>query len=347
MNRLHELTFFTLPALMAALCVSVTAQAAVIMTSTLVRNPPGTPFTSPDTGLGSPWRGYTLGLETTAGELIGGINVLVTGQLHQRWTPGEDDDGNPTLLPTANSANATNGDSHLRAVAGGLFAWGPLEDNSLAGSPLANTATAAYGIGTYLRGAWGIPNAQTTANVAYIVVPAGSEPTTNVIMEVANPMGDIIGRICNGGSCDDGPRLQVSGNGRSISDGDSTPSLLDHTDFGTVQPGEIVERTFLITNTGFETLRFEPPVLTGPYSLPHGFRNMITPLQSAKFTVAFDSTAGFGAQPGSISFAHNGGNWGTPFNFSLTAEVIPEPTSLGLVVLAVSCRNLARWRKLA
>lgn len=168
------------------------AQAAIMGVTTLVREPAGIPFASPDAALGAPWVGYTLGLQATAGELIGGIDVSISGQLHQRWTFDED---LGEFVATGNSQNFSNGDSHLRAVTGALFGAGPTEDNPGTGSPLASTASALYGVGTTLSGAWGITNAATTANVAYIVVPKGSEPTLDIRASIANPSGDIIGTL--------------------------------------------------------------------------------------------------------------------------------------------------------
>ena len=43
--------------------------------------------------------------------------------------------------------------------------------------------------------------------------------------------------------------IQISGNGRIISNGDTTPSTRDHTDFGQVEAGAgPVDRTFVIRN---------------------------------------------------------------------------------------------------
>lgn len=182
-------------ALVVALAAGSMAQAAVIGSATLKGNPPGVAFTSPDAALGSPWVSYALDLSTTAGELIGGIDVSITGQLHQRWTFDEDQG---VFVPTGNSANMTNGDSHLRAVTGALFGAGPTEDNPGTGSPLPDTATSDYGVGTSLSGAWGITAAASTASLAYIVVPATSLTTPGqfaISVSVANPAGDIIGTL--------------------------------------------------------------------------------------------------------------------------------------------------------
>ncbi len=196
MNRFQNLAFLAALAAAATITFGTAAEAGVIGTVALVRNPPGVPFNAPEAALGAPWVGYTIGLATTAGELIGGVDVTITGQLHQRWTVGEDPDtGDPINVSTPNNANATAGDSHLRAVTGALFGSGPDEDNSLAGSPLANTAINTYGVGSFLKGAWGITNALTSANVAYIVIPRGSEVQTDIRVTVANPQGDIIGNL--------------------------------------------------------------------------------------------------------------------------------------------------------
>lgn len=127
------------------------SQGAVIGMTTLVKDPAGgVPFASPDAALGAPWVSYALALQSTAGELIGGVDVEITGQLHQRWNFDVDTE---TFAPTANSTNQSNGDSHLRAVTSALFGSGPSEDNSGAGSPLSDTANSDYGVGSYLRGA--------------------------------------------------------------------------------------------------------------------------------------------------------------------------------------------------
>ncbi len=56
------------------------------------------------------------------------------------------------------------------------------------------------------------------------------------------------------------PEINIKGNNTSITDGDSSPSTTDHTDFGTVVTSTNVVRTFTIENTGSADL-----VLTAPY----------------------------------------------------------------------------------
>lgn len=313
------------------------AFAAVIGSATLVRNPPTIPFSAPDAALGAPWVAYTLDLQATAGEIIAAVDVSITGPLHQRWVFNEDLEA---YAPTAISANITSGDSHLRAPAGGLFAFGPSEDNSGTGSPLADTVTSHYGVGSFLRGAWGIPTATQSGNaaLAYIVVPSNRIHELSIRVLAANPHGDIIADIGNGCTffaCIDGPQIEVFGQGVMIDDGDATPSLADGTDFG--QRGFLdppLEQTFTISNPGFSRLNLQPPVLTGPYSLVGSFPSLVDEGQSANFTLTLNSPLAPGTYPGSIAFGHDVGTGGT-FNFDLTARVVPEPASLSIVGLSL------------
>jgi hypothetical protein len=188
-GRLATLTIIT------TLFAASTVQSAIIGLTTLIKNPPGVAFASPDAALGAPWVSYRLSLASTNGEIIQAIQANITGQLHQRWNPDPDNDG--AFLPTAQSTNITNGDTHLMAPSGSLFGSGPTEDDPGTGSPLASTASAKYGVGTLLQGAWSLvgANVGSTANVAYIVIPKGTEPNTVISVQVANPDGAVIGTL--------------------------------------------------------------------------------------------------------------------------------------------------------
>jgi hypothetical protein len=50
------------------------------------------------------------------------------------------------------------------------------------------------------------------------------------------------------------PDLQVSGNGNAISNGDVTPSTTDNTDFGSINNGSTVSKTFVLKNAGLGIL---------------------------------------------------------------------------------------------
>lgn len=62
------------------------------------------------------------------------------------------------------------------------------------------------------------------------------------------------------------PEITIYGNSNAIADGDTTPSLTDHTDFGTTAVGTPVTRNFTISNSGTAVLNLgaNAVTLTGP-----------------------------------------------------------------------------------
>lgn len=180
-------------AVLALVLTAASANAAIIGVATPVKNPPGTPFLAPDASLPAPWVSYQLSLSSTAGELIQAIDVAFTGnKLHQRWA---DIDFDGIEDPTPQGA-ASNGraDSAITAPAGSPFGLPASETNTGAGSPQPqNPGTTLYGLGN-LQGAWAVPTAGTTANIAYIVfnsqdVAANGFPNFQVTVKSADPTG--------------------------------------------------------------------------------------------------------------------------------------------------------------
>ncbi len=157
-------------------------------------------------------------------------------------------------------------------------------------------------------------------NVGHVEAPpAGADATTEIISaQIAE--------------------ITVLGNGVSIADGDTTPSLTDYTDFGSVvQGGTPITRTCTVRNDGTATLTL------GTVSAPAGFTVTQQPLltnllagQSTTFVVRLE-TAVVGTKSGDINFTNNDGDGGdgieTPFNFRITGVVLapgsPEITVLG------------------
>jgi len=182
---LRNTTFGLLTVLLAA----ATSQAAIIPTATLVKSPPGTPFGAPDAALGSPWVAYQLSLVATAGELVGGVDIAITGnKLHQRWSGDADFDGNADPTPNG-AASDGRGDSHLTAPNGSPFGSGPTETNTHAGSPLvSNPGTTEYGLGND-SGAWGILAPSATTNLAYLVFNVNDAPSISITLKTADPQG--------------------------------------------------------------------------------------------------------------------------------------------------------------
>ena len=162
---------------MAVLGLAVTANAAIIGTATKV----GGPFTVPDASLTDQgWVSFQLSVVATEGENLSAVDVAISGELHQRWGPADNDfDGMGDPTPNGPASN-TRGDSHLTLAAGALVGSAPVEDNSGAGSPLTSAGTTTYGVGSSMAGAWGIPGGSAQQiDVAMIVIPAKSVGTPN------------------------------------------------------------------------------------------------------------------------------------------------------------------------
>ena len=95
----------------------------------------------------------------------------------------------------------------------------------------------------------------------------------------------------------DPPLMGVKGNGILIPDGDDTPGLTDHTDFGTAAIGsETITRTFTIENTGeWELNLIDDPVYAIPYVQIDGYRFSVTsqpssPISGSGGTTTFEIT---------------------------------------------------------
>ena len=103
------------------------------------------------------------------------------------------------------------------------------------------------------------------------------------------------------------PEMEVLGNGQEIVAGDTTPSAIDHTDFGNVNLGSTLTRTFTIANTGGAALN-----LTGS--------TKVLIIGSGDFTVA---------QPSSP----------VPAGGTTTFQIKFTPSGLGLATATVRIAN--------
>lgn len=169
--------------LVVGLASSSQLRAGVVATATLVKDPAnGLPFEGAEAALGAPWVSYLLEWEDkTQRSNFLALEVSINGPLHQRWIDSKADG---VFESTPSDLDTLSGDSHLLAPNGSLFGAGPLEDNSGAGSPLADSTSVDYGVGTKLSGAWAIPSALRgpKAAVAYIVIPKGSESELDILV---------------------------------------------------------------------------------------------------------------------------------------------------------------------
>ncbi len=115
---------------------------------------------------------------------------------------------------------------------------------------------------------------------------------------------------CNGVAAP-APEMDVEGNGTSIADGDATPDAGDHTDFGSVNVGSSLDRTFTIQNEGSDTLNLTD------------FPTAVTLSGSGDFSVQ--------TQPSAGSIASGGGD--------LTFVVRCTPSGVATVTTTVSIAN--------
>lgn len=295
-----------------------------------------TTFTTPDAALtGQGWRGIVLSVMTDDNSVISAVDVNITGALHQRWNFNVDTE---TFDPTPSSANITNGDSHLNPISGALVGSALTEDNSGAGSPLPDTATRDYGVGTFLKGAWGIPGPSQTnkANLAYIVVRDTDLPNIQIRAQVATSTGTF--------ALDFGtspPPLSVlssnpvPGPGIEIDFGylhaDQDPAAIPITLSNTV-PGSLTITINSITLTGPSAANY---VLTG--ALP---TTLIGGAAPQTFAVDYGvPIAGFGSYPAQVRVETSAGN----LIYDVYAVLLPEPSAL--VVAGLGLLGLAGFAR--
>jgi uncharacterized delta-60 repeat protein len=119
------------------------------------------------------------------------------------------------------------------------------------------------------------------------------------------------------------PEMNVNGNGTSITDGDTTPSATDHSDFGDADISSgTVDRTFTIENTGTAALSLSgtPKVSIGGTNASD-FTVTVAPTSpvainsSTTFTVRFNPSA-TGTRTATVNLANNDGNE-NPYNFNI------------------------------
>jgi hypothetical protein len=121
-----------------------------------------------------------------------------------------------------------------------------------------------------------------------------------------------------------GPEINIQGGSPSvtITDGDSSPSIADFTDFGVVNVGSTVSKTFTIENLGTQTLDLtgSPFVIcTGAgFSITSQPGSSISSGSSTTFTISFTPTS-ISTTNGNISIASNDSNE-NPYNFSISGS---------------------------
>ncbi|MCA0234309.1 MAG: choice-of-anchor D domain-containing protein, partial [Bacteroidetes bacterium] len=131
------------------------------------------------------------------------------------------------------------------------------------------------------------------------------------------------------------PEIDVAGNAISITDGDTSPSDDDHTNFGDVLIGNTLTRTYTIKNTGFKQLTISKIESSNPLFVV-GATSTTSPLainSTTTFTVTF-SPAALGAQTATITITNDDCNE-APYDF------VVRGTSDCAVTASVSAANTA------
>ena len=135
------------------------------------------------------------------------------------------------------------------------------------------------------------------------------------------------------------PEMDVKGNNVSIADGDTTPSLTDHTDFGNADiTGGTMDRIFTIYNTGDAslTLSGSPKVVIGgtnaaDFSVTADPTSPVAATSgSTTFTVHFDPSA-IGVRSATISIANNDSDE-NPYNFNIQGTGTTAATTTWQIV---------------
>lgn len=140
--------------------------------------------------------------------------------------------------------------------------------------------------------------------------------------------------------------INLQGNNTSITDGDNTPSLSDHTAFGDLAPSASLTRTYTIQNTGTAKLDISGITITGTHSslfTPGGITlpDTVTAGGSKTFTITFNPTSG-GVKTATIIIASNDADEAS-YDFAVNGErncytnsIIARPTNDGVNTGGVS-----------
>jgi hypothetical protein len=116
------------------------------------------------------------------------------------------------------------------------------------------------------------------------------------------------------------PEINIQGNAVSIVDGDSTPSLLDNTDFGATNVGIALSKTYTIYNTSLTApLSIGAISFSGTNASDFSITTAPSPIvangSSTTFTVTFNPNSG-GLRTATISIVNNDTNE-NPYDFSI------------------------------
>ena len=122
------------------------------------------------------------------------------------------------------------------------------------------------------------------------------------------------------------PEIDVQGNGRSISDGETNPSTLDDTQFGGTEAGSSRTRTFTIGNTGTGALAVNSVTISGSnrFTISSQPSGSVAAGGSSTFGIRFSPT-GVGQQSATVSISNNDADE-NPYMFRVEGTGVVPPT---------------------
>lgn len=177
-----------------------------------------------------------------------------------------------------------------------------------------------------------IPNNTITANNSTTFVVTFNPTTLGVkntsITINSNDPDESSYRFAITGNCiPPAPEIQITGNSNNITDGDTSPSAIDNTDFGTTGISTPVTKTFIIENTGTADLILAgtTPFVTISdavnYTVTTPPNSTITPGGSTSFVITYNPTTQ-GVKNATVTIRSNDSDE-DPFTFAITGDTVP------------------------
>jgi hypothetical protein len=126
------------------------------------------------------------------------------------------------------------------------------------------------------------------------------------------------------------PDIDITGNGNSITNGDTTPSTNDYTDFGSVVIGTEAVKTYTVKNTSLGDLLLSPPTLTGTgtnqFTVGALTSTNVTAGQTATFTVTYTTAVARAVHTATVTLVNNDPDEESTYNFKIKAKSLnPGP----------------------
>ncbi len=245
------------------------------------------------------------------------------GTYAQRYNATGVPQGDEFLINTYTTRNQYSASIAMDSAGNFVVVWqSDSQDNSNTGvyAQRYNTLGAPQGseflINTTTAGPQGSPSIDMNADGNFVVVWQGAGPGDSIVDIFAQQYG-----------VPSTPEILVSGNGLEIMDDDTTPTIMDHTDFGDVLLSSAnLTRTFTISNTGNAELTLNNVTLSGShasdFSITQQPTSPIVGNSSITFEITFTPSA-TGTRTAEVSLTNNDSDE-NPYNFTIQGTGVDE-----------------------